>query len=75
MRFNTIKAKELVEGSRLKRSAIADECGVDVKTLTNHLNGHTVPSRSVVKLMAQILEVPESELVFADEIDTSKKSA
>lgn len=72
MKFNTGKAKILVESSRLKRAAIADECGVEVTTLTHYLNGHAVPGRPVVKLLAQTLEVPETELWLDNE---DKKSA
>lgn len=62
MTFNREKAKQLVLGSKLKRSAIAEECGVETTTITRYLNGHADPSLAVVKHMARVLNVPVTEI-------------
>jgi transcriptional regulator with XRE-family HTH domain len=61
--FNHTKAKQLVEASKLKRSAIASEATIKDSTLVRYLNGEGNPSPSVVRLLAKTLEVDESELL------------
>jgi transcriptional regulator with XRE-family HTH domain len=55
-------ARELVKNSRFKRSAIAEACRIKTNTLTVYLSGLANPSKSVVALLAQTLNVPEDIL-------------
>jgi transcriptional regulator with XRE-family HTH domain len=75
MRFNFIRAKELVEASDLKRSAVAKHCRLTDDTLTQYLNGHgSGPSKLRAELMAEILEVPLSE-IWDERAETQKKAS
>jgi transcriptional regulator with XRE-family HTH domain len=67
-------AKELVKGSKLKRSAIAEECRITTETLTHYLNGRLNPSRAVATLLALTLNVPESEL-WTERSDGEQKAS
>lgn len=59
---DAVKIKRLVAQSRFKPEYIAESAGIQRASLRQLLNGNYRPSRSVVKLLAQVLEVPESEL-------------
>lgn len=67
MEFNSERALALVSQSRFKRSAIAEDCCITEESLSHYLNGHGRPSKAVVKLLAQTLDVPESELWIAQD--------
>lgn len=67
-------AKILVKGSRLKRSAIAEAMDVSTATLTLYLNGHMPCPRLRAEKLAQVLNVPESDLWTEETLDTKKAS-
>ncbi len=73
MRFNSKRASELVDACPIKEKVIADKCTIEVKTLQQYLRGNGKPSAPVLRLLAQVLEVPESELTINDS-DSSKAS-
>jgi transcriptional regulator with XRE-family HTH domain len=59
--WNQSRAKELIEEKGRTRKWVAEQCRITVESLSQILNGRT-PSRPVVALMAQALDVDESEL-------------
>jgi transcriptional regulator with XRE-family HTH domain len=60
-RFDSEKAKELIKRRGRTRDWIAKFCGIEVKSLSNILNGKS-PGRPTVKLLALALECDESDL-------------
>jgi transcriptional regulator with XRE-family HTH domain len=60
--FKAAFAKKAVNESPLKRSAIAEEMGITTETLTLYLNGHLVPPKIRVRILAKTLNVPDVEL-------------
>ena len=59
--FMRHRAKELIDG-KYRRSWIAEQCGITNVYLNQLLQGAQNPGRPLVKLMANVLSVPESEL-------------
>lgn len=63
MKFNHAKAKALVKASPIKRDHIARGCGFTEDSFTQIINGHVkYISGEKVRKLAEILNVPESEL-------------
>jgi transcriptional regulator with XRE-family HTH domain len=73
MKFNSTKAKALIDASPYKERVIAERCTIKLRSLKTYLRGDGTPSAAVVRLLAQALEVPESELTSTD-IETPKAS-
>ena len=72
--LNFERAKELVKGSVLKRSAIAEAMDVETATLTLYLNGHIPCPKLRAEKLAQVLNVPELEL-WTEEPDLKQKAS
>ena len=59
---DAVKIKKLVAESKFKPEYIAESAGIQRASLRQLLNGNYNPSRSVIKLLAMVLDVPETEL-------------
>lgn len=61
MSWNHERAKELIAIRGRTRRWVAEQCGLEVKSLNNILRGRK-PGRPVLKLMARALETTEGYL-------------
>lgn len=69
--LNRDRAKALIKERGRTKDWIASQCCVEPATLKHYLNGHKNPSAAVLRLMAQALEVPESELKAAEDTNAA----
>lgn len=63
MKFRRDNAIKLIEQKGYRLDWLAERLGVQPGTLKWYLNGRRNPSIAVARLMAVILEVPESEIL------------
>lgn len=64
VKMDTEKLRKLINESGYKTSFVAEYCGIHAQTLRSIMSGGSNPSRSVVKLLALLLKVDESELIL-----------
>lgn len=61
--MNTAKMAKLIKESGYKTSYVAEYAGIAPNTLRAVMRGDCKPSKSVAKLIAQLLKVDESEFL------------
>ncbi len=59
--FNGEKLRDIIEREGRTRKWVADQCGVQARTLIFYINGRQKPSKPVSKLLALALNCDEQE--------------
>lgn len=66
------KARELIKKHGRRTDWLANQLGIEVRSLRNMLRGTSKPSLPVIKLMAAALDCSETDLQIEDGSDRKK---